>query len=477
MRARDAWLRCCLSLGVAVLATTTAASQEAPRETRLVPTALEALIAGAMEVHPRIEVARDRVDAARARARGAGALDDPTASLAYQNDGLRSVTLGESEDSQIALAISQPLPGRGKRALRTQAAAKEADADALLVRIEELELRRAVVSTWWRLAFEQEVRTSLVEQKTLADLVESFARARYGAGQGAQIDVLRAQLAQSRLAENLAISAETQAGLREELRGQLALDAATDLPDPGALPDLTGSVPEPDQAVARALAESPDLQRRLRAATAADARVALARSDYRPDYVVGGSYMYRGSAYRGRYDPMVGVSVGVRLPFHRAARLDPAVAAAVADVSSVRSDVDTQRLLLTTRTRQRLAAIRGASASARILLEGVIPQDRQVVDSALASYRAGRGEVLSVLNGLEMLLADRLELSRRLLEIAVESIALETFSLDLPAAAASLLPRSSVSGASSGAPAEMSSPSAAPGGTPGAAGRAMGEMP
>jgi len=289
-----------------------------------VPPALEALLARALADHPQIDAARQRAEASRARARGAGAFDDPTAILAYQNDGLTSVTLGESSDSQLALGFAQPLPGRGKRALRVDAAAKEADADESLVGIEELELRRTVVSAWWRLAYELEVGRSLADQKTLADLIESLARARYGAGQGAQVDVLRAQLAQTRLNESLEISSESAAGLREQLRGRLAMDPDATLPDPGSLPGPAGAGIDPEEAVARALAQSPDLARLAGAAVAADARVALARGDYRADYVVGGSYMYRGSAYSGRYDPMVSMSLGVRLPVHRAARLDPA---------------------------------------------------------------------------------------------------------------------------------------------------------
>jgi cobalt-zinc-cadmium efflux system outer membrane protein len=453
-----------------------ATPQSPPPAADLVPPALEELLTRALSVHPRIGAAKDRVEASRARARGAGALDDPFATVAYQNDGLTSVTLGESEDSQIALGFAQPLPGRGKRELRTDAATKEADADESLVRIEELALRRSAVSAWWRLAYEQEVRASLADQKTVADLVESLALARYGAGQGAQVDVLRAQLAQTRLGESLEISAESAAGLREELRGQLAMDPSETLPDPGALPEPSGARIDPDEAVARALAQSPDLARLASAAVAADARVALARGDYRADYVLGGAYMYRGSAYSGRYDPMVAVSLGVRLPVHRAARLDPAVAAAAADATTLRSGTEAQRLLLATRTRQRLAAIRAAAASERILREGVIPQDHLVVDSALATYRSGRGEILPVLSALETLLADRLEHARRLLEIATECIALETFSLDPPAAAATLMPRPAVSAALVSGSSGMTAPSAGAAPQPSPAATGMGAM-
>jgi hypothetical protein len=77
-------------------------------------------------------------------------------------------------------------------------------------------------------------------------------------------------------------------------------------------------------------------------------------------------------------------------------------------------------------------AILATRESARLIREGVIPQDRLALESVLSAYRTGRVEFISVLAGLRALLDDRLELERRLASAAREHAALEAVSLEPP---------------------------------------------
>jgi outer membrane protein TolC len=206
----------------------------------------------------------------------------------------------------------------------------------------------------------------------------------------------------------------------------LCLDGAAPPPDPGPLPELRAPDSTAEE-IERALRDSPELDRLNRAAAAADARVTLAKRDYRSDYSVGGSYMYRGSL-----DPMVAVSLGIRLPVFRKGRLDPGLAAASGDAASLRSDAESLKIVLRTITARRSATIRAAIESARLLREGVLPLDRLSLDSALTSYSTGQGEFTSVLAGMSTLLSDRLDLAQRTLLIASQRAALEAVSLEPP---------------------------------------------
>src|SRR5207344_3036851 len=121
------------------------------RRRRLVPVELEPLLDAALAKNPRLTAARGRLASSRTRTSATGSLEDPFASLSYQNDTLSGFTLGTSEFSQIVLSYTQPLPGSGKRALRRESAEKAAEAEVGAVKRAELDLRLDVIRAWWAL--------------------------------------------------------------------------------------------------------------------------------------------------------------------------------------------------------------------------------------------------------------------------------------------------------------------------------------
>src|SRR5512138_3077219 len=165
---------------------------------------LARLVDEAIASRPELREAEATVRAERERVPQAGALPDPTLSLGIQNDGFRRIQIGEMETSFWQVMLSQPLPWPGKRGLRSEVATLAAKGAATAV--DRL-----------RLATEAEVRRAYLgllvvrERLALLDGLERIwqksiatARARYEAGDGAQSDVMRAQLELLRLRQKRA---------------------------------------------------------------------------------------------------------------------------------------------------------------------------------------------------------------------------------------------------------------------------------
>src|SRR5512138_1462401 len=160
---------------------------------------LAKLIEESLAARPELVQSAQRARAERARVPQAGALPDPVVTLGLQNDGFGPIQIGKMESSYYQLMLSQGLPWPGKRALRTDLARLGAEqADAALERV--------------RLTTEADVRRGYLElllvrdRAALLDQLEAIwqksagiARARYESGEGAQSDVLRAQLELNRL--------------------------------------------------------------------------------------------------------------------------------------------------------------------------------------------------------------------------------------------------------------------------------------
>src|SRR5207302_433808 len=92
---------------------------------------LASLVDEALRSNREILAAQKKYEAARQRPSQASALPDPAVSLGYTSNGgpWPGAGIGSSATSNAGLMISQEMPFPGKRQLRGEIAAKEADAE------------------------------------------------------------------------------------------------------------------------------------------------------------------------------------------------------------------------------------------------------------------------------------------------------------------------------------------------------------
>jgi outer membrane protein TolC len=355
---------------------------------------LAELIAESVAARPELRQAEAAVRAERERIPQAGALPDPVLSLGIQNDGFDEIMIGQMETSYYQVMLSQGLPWPGKRGLRTDVARLAADeAGAALSRA--------------RLATEADVRrayTDLLLARDRLDLLKrlediwhgsaGIARARYESGEGAQSDVLRAQLELNRLKQrrwSLEAAERTALQTLNRLRGR-------PLDEPIATGATLRSVPIPelparDASVADALARSPELAQARLGAARGERSAALARRERYPDLSVQAGIMPR-----GQLDPMWLAGVSVGLPVWSSRKQGRAVAESVArsEVSARSAEAIEQVLRL--RVAERATAYGAISDTVRLYREGLLVQSRATTESTLAQYKVGKVTFASVLD-------------------------------------------------------------------------------
>jgi cobalt-zinc-cadmium efflux system outer membrane protein len=398
---------------------------------------LDALVAEALERSPDVAAAREEALAARARPDAASALPDPMASVLYTNDGW-APSLGEQQMTTLGFMWSQTLPWPGKRALRATAAERAADAADERVERARLEVAGAVRRAYAALLLARETLVVVGEREALARDVEGVARSRYAVGEGAQQDVIRAQVEVTRV-EELREDQETEGAVRlAELNRLLARAPDAPLDTPARLAVVAETRPlEVVQAAAEA--RSPELRASDAALAGARAVADLAARAGQPDLSVRAGYMNRGGL-----DPMWQAGVGVSLPIwgkkNAAARGE-----ADARVRAIESRREALRLQLRFRNQERLARLGATERIYRLYTDGILPQSRMSVDSALAGYRAGRVPFVSVLEAQSSLYTDQISRLSLMARHAQLRAALEEISLD--ASAVMALPSSAASAA------------------------------
>lgn len=363
---------------------------------------LAGLIEESLAARPELRQADANVRAEQERVPQAGALADPTLSLGLQNDGFDGLQIGKMETSFWQVMVTQPLPWPGKRDLRTDVAAagaRLAEAAAARVRLTvEADVKRAYLE----LILVRDRLALLARLEALWVKAQGLARTRYEASEGAQSDLLRAQLEQNRLRQRRwALRAEERTRLQalNRLRNHRLdepLVTSRTVAQLG-LPPL----PEAEAALADAERRSPELlEARLQVERAAS-QVSLARRDRWPDLAVTAAIMPRGGL-----DPMWQAGLSVSLPIFSGRKQSRAVAEREARAAGAGSAAEAVREVLRLRVQDRLALLESLLESARIYQDGLLIQSRATADSTLSQYRVGRVTFASVLEAIGGVIGD-----------------------------------------------------------------------
>lgn len=386
---------------LAVLAQPAGASPDAAPLGR--DSVLAGLLRDALGNRPELTQAQATVQANQARVPQARALPDPVLSLGVQNDGFEGLRIGEMETSYWSIAAAQTFPWHGKRGLRARAqslGAKQAEADLERARLSvQAEVERGYVD----LLLVRDQARILGRLEALWTQAEGLSRSRYETGDGAQSDILRAQLEKSRLLQ------QRWALVAEERRRLAVLNRSAGrpldrpIPTAASLGDLADpAMPDSSAAEAEAEARTPELFRARLAAEQSGALVALAKKDFFPDLTVSGGVMPRG----GPFDPMWQAGVSVPLPLWGGRRQSGAVREWRWRGQAAESGAETVRRLVRQRLEERRAMLAALLETNRLYRTGVLIQSEATVSSVLSQYRVGRVPFVAVLEALRGYFAD-----------------------------------------------------------------------
>jgi len=396
-----------LVLGLMPMAGWSQAQPPSPAAPVLVPAAdddplLGTLIQEALARNPDLGQARTLVQADQERVPQAGALPDPTLSLGIQNDGFKKLQIGEMETSYYQVMLTQPLPWPGKRALRSAVAQLGAQVSEAAVGRTRLTLEADVRRAYTGLLLVRSQLRLLQDQALLLQQAEATARSRYEVGQGAQADLLRAQLERTRLEQTRArLRAEERAsqGQLNRLRG-LGPDQA--IPTQRTLEQLPDPLPTGPDFLARAQADSPELLGARLGTQQAQRSLDLARLERHPDFSVSAGVMPRGAL-----EPMWTASVGITLPLWQKHKQKRAVAEQEYRQTASGFAVEQVRCLLEQRIQERSSDLQASLAVIQLYRSGLLVQSESTLKATLAQYTVGRVPFLSVLEAMNGWIADQ----------------------------------------------------------------------
>ena len=360
--------------------------------------ALGTLIAEALQNNPELRAAAKETEAAGERVRPAGALDDPTLEAGLLNVPNRSWSLNREDMTMKMLGLSQKLPYPGKRALREQVAAKDAESAGYGLRETANRIVRDVKLAYFDLALTGETVRQLQDNRLILDQFLRVAESRYAVGQATQAEVLRAQTQLGRMSEELLRMERERPVMEAELlrllgrRGNVAPVAA-------ALPGIGDAAFSLEALQQAALRERPQLLGLQSAIERSAKTLELARKEAQPDFDLRFAYGQRDRDPAGTpREDMVSLTVAINLPVWRKDKIEPRIAEAQALRDQNLELQQAQQNEVLARLRQQVAIAEQSRKSVRLYETGILPQARLAVEASLSGYRVNRTDPLLLLD-------------------------------------------------------------------------------
>jgi cobalt-zinc-cadmium efflux system outer membrane protein len=358
---------------------------------------VQSLLDFARAQSPDLAAMRQEADAAVQRMGSAGALADPVLRVElmninnYGNDAPASLL--PSKVGETEYRLMQPLPAWGKRDLRREAAAADAEQARARVGAGWAELAARIKITYaelYRTAGNERLTREVLD---LMSRLEQIAQARYAGGLVAQQDAIRAQLEQTAMRSELISLENEKRQLRSRMNALLARNVADPLADPQVLRPLPNLAASDAALLAeRARASNPQLQAEQARVASAQKSRDLTLSNRYPDWLVGLQTTQVGSRLT-----TFGLMVEMNIPLQQGARRAQE-REAESMVGAARSRAEALSNQLLGELAGNLAVFESARRTEVLVETQLLPQSDLSLRSALAAYENGKVDFATLLD-------------------------------------------------------------------------------
>jgi cobalt-zinc-cadmium efflux system outer membrane protein len=360
---------------------------------------LPELIRQAMEKNPAIIAAKNKWQSGHEIIEARRALPDPQVSYTYFVESVET-RVGPQEN---IFGAKQKFPFLGKRDLKAEVAAKEAEALKASHEVVKQEVVRQVKLAFYDLFYVSTIIDITNDEKEILRRFEQIAAVKYETGKGSQQNILKVQVEISRLQEKLLALAGAKQTAGARLNTLLDRPPDTTLGKP-MQPEFRNFFFVKQQLFRIARENRPELKRGDAWIEKSNRTLSLAKKDYYPDLTVGANYIDVDEGplnFSDNGKDAFNVMVSVNVPIWRK-KLSAQVSSASKMIKAQKNAY--QNILNQTlfEVEDNLFKIQTARETFNLYRNVLIPQAEQSLRSAEAGYVTG------IVNFLDLLDAERI---------------------------------------------------------------------
>jgi outer membrane protein TolC len=381
---------------------------------------VEQAVEDALTGNPEIRAAVRRLSLAQIKTTTARSLDDPM--LMVRDWDTPVSKPWDLNQAQLMVSLQQTIPGKEKRDLRSKIAVDDVE-----VASDELESLRQEVAASVREACAVLLRNADEmrlhnEQAAVLNQALSAVLAEYTTGKVPQADVLRAQMALTRLSGHLIELEEERDGARAQLNELMGRSPDESVEIAGNYRS-SETLPPIEELERVAIEHRPELAALRKQITKSSDEGRLARLAMKPDLTIAAGYMLMpaGSFSRNAYM----AELTMNLPSLNRARHDGEAKQADAATDVAQAELDARRSSVFLEIRQAEIAVHSAQLRVKLYRDTLLPQAEAAFKASTAAYQNNRGEFMNLIDSQNLLLDIRSETYKALSEEDAGSAQLE----------------------------------------------------
>lgn len=355
------------------------------------------LVATALANNPELKTSEARWEMFRNRIKQAEAFDDPMLMLKIQN-GIAGDPFNFRKDpmTQKVIGLSQALPFWGKRALRGEMAAKQAEFYQWQLEERKLELKRMVKESYYQIFFVDKA-SGIVEKniKILDDFI-TLSKTKYAVGQGVQQDIFKAQVERSRMLDMQIALVQQRTSLQANINALLYRQVDNPV---GGISDFETALLSLSAAELTEIADAnrPIIKGYTALIEKGQAGRKLAQKEYYPDFNAAFEYMQRSPVGDEMGLDMYAVGITLNLPFQRERRF-AMLAESNAEISMATEELNALKNTISYGVADLLAQLEKRKRLIELYKTGIIPQAQRSLESAIIGYRVNKVDLLTLLD-------------------------------------------------------------------------------
>ena len=359
---------------------------------------LPGLIEHALSNNPELKSTQARWQMYVGKARQAGSLDDPMFMFKLQSMLAREpLVFNKDPQSAKVIGITQQLPFWGKRAIREEIAGYEAESYRWQIEERKLELKRMVTESYYQI-YAVDKALEIIEKnlRIIADFI-TIAESRYSVGQGVQQDIFKAGLERSKMLDMQITLQQQRTSLAANLNYLLYRPSHTPIGriTDFELPPISRSAQQLNDL---AYETRPQVKSLITLANKGMAGHRLARKEFYPDFNLSLEYMFREASMNDPGYNMFSLGVTFNLPFQQEKRR-AMLAESSSETTMSMEELNGLKNNISYSISDTLAQMERRRKLVELYRDGIIPQAEQSLESAVISYRVGKVDFLTLLDG------------------------------------------------------------------------------
>ena len=344
---------------------------------------------------------RYEAEAAGERGASAGALPDPRLKIELMDVtkmGEQSATLDPSRVGSTKYTISQEIPWFGKRDLKREIAELEAEGAQGRARGSWAEIAAQLKTAHAQLYLLNQNEKLTREVLELMGRLEKGAQVRYAGGLAMQQDVIRAQVEQTSMRNDLAMLEND----RNMLQARINMLLARPIKAPLASPEALRPIPAPAKLDFAALEErvrgrNPQLFADEAKIKSAEKSRELAYKERYPDFMLGVAPTQQGSSI-SEWEVMIEFNIPLQQSSRRAMERE---SESMLSAARSRKEATTNQVLSS--LAENLSGIEAARCTEMLATTSLVPQAELIFHSALAAFENGRVDFATLLEAQQQI--------------------------------------------------------------------------